>query len=227
MKLAALISGGKDSLYAMYLMVLQGHEIKYLLAVLPERTDSYMFHHPNAALAKLQAEAMGIRIVTKATSGEKEIELKDLRSLISCVKGEVEGIITGALASEYQKKRVERLCEELKLKSLAPLWHKDAESYWRELLSAGFEVIVTSVSAQGLDESWLGRKIDFQALEELKKLAKKYRFHLGFEGGEAETFVLDMPLFRKKIEVIKARKEWDGVRGVYIIEEARLAEKAA
>lgn len=225
MKLAALISGGKDSLYAAYLMALQ-HEIKYLIAVLPERNDSYMFHHPNVWATELQSEAMGIPLVKGSTAGEKEKELQDLKNLFLQVKDEVEGIVTGALASEYQKQRIDSLCEELGLKSIAPLWQKNAEQYWRELLSAGFEVIVTSVSAQGLDESWLGRKIDFQALEELKKLAKKYRFHLGFEGGEAETFVLDMPLFRKKIEVVKAKKEWDGARGSYIIEEARLVEKA-
>lgn len=87
MKLAVLISGGKDSLYAAYLMALQ-HEIKYLIAVLPERSNSYVFHHPNVWATELQSEAM---------------RLQDLKNLFLQVKDEVEGIVTGALASEYQK----------------------------------------------------------------------------------------------------------------------------
>lgn len=225
MNLAALISGGKDSLYAMYLMHRQGHRIKYLLVMHPRRTDSYMFHFPNLWVTELQSKAMGIPILKGSTAGEKEKELQDLRNLFLSSKGEVEGIVTGALASQYQKQRIDALCKELGLKSIAPLWHKNAERYWKELLSEGFEVVITSVSAQGLDESWLGRKIDFEALEQLANLAQKYRFHLGFEGGEAETLVLNMPLFKKRIEIKKARKIWEGTRGDYVIEEAELAEK--
>ncbi len=225
MNLAALVSGGKDSLYAMYLMHKRKHRIRYLLVMHPQRTDSYMFHFPNLWVVDLQSQAMGIPVVKGSTAGEKEKELQDLRNLFSSVKGEVEGIVTGALASQYQKQRIDSLCEELGLKSLAPLWHKNTEQYWEELLREGFEVIVASVSAQGLDESWLGKKVDREALEQLKLLAKKFRFHLGFEGGEAETLVLDMPLFKKRIEIKKARKEWDGRRGSYIIQEAELAEK--
>jgi len=101
------------------------------------------------------------------------------------------------------------------------------EELWKQLLENKFEVIVTSVAAMGLSKEWLGRKIDHKAFEELKKMAEKYRFHLGFEGGEAETFVLNMPLFKKKIVIKKARKMWDekSNTGKYIIEEASLIRK--
>ncbi len=226
MKLAALISGGKDSLYALYTMS-KKHEIAYLLTVFPERDDSYMFHHPNLSLTKLQAEAMGIPLLTRVTKGEKEKELEDLKRLFSKVKDRVDGIVSGALASRYQKQRIDKLCEELGLKSLAPLWGISGEELWKQLLENKFEVIVTSVAAMGLSKEWLGRKIDHEAFEELKKMAEKYRFHLGFEGGEAETFVLNMPLFKKKIVIKKARKMWDekSNTGKYIIEEASLMRK--
>lgn len=218
MKLAALTGGGKDSLYAMYLLS-KSNEIKYMLTLVPERKDSYMFHYPNVLLTKQQADAMGIPLRTIRTPGRKEEELDDLVALIKLVRSEIDGIVTGAIASEYQKSRVEKICSTLGLKCISPLWHIDTEAYWKDLLDAGFEVVITSVSAEGLDDSWLGRKIDFSALEELKKLSKKHRFHLAFEGGEAETFVTNMPLFRKPIRIKRARKEWDGKAGMYIIED--------
>ncbi len=227
MKLAALISGGKDSLYALYTMSKE-NEIAYLLTVFPEREDSYMFHHPNVGLTKLQAEAMGIPLITQTTKGEKERELEDLKKLFSKVKGKVDGIVSGALASRYQKQRIDRLCEELGLKSIAPLWGISGDELWKRLLENRFEVIVTSVSAMGLSKEWLGRRIDYKAFEELKKIAQRYRFHLGFEGGEAETLVLDTPLFKRKIIIRRARKVWDkkSNTGKYLIEEAELINKS-
>lgn len=225
MRLAVLSGGGKDSLYAAYLMHSMGHELRYLLTMYPAKAESYMFHYPDVHMTELQAEAMGIKRLVGTTPGEKEEELVELRELMAMVGGEVDGIVTGALASNYQRSRIEAICKDLGLASHAPLWQIDPEKLWEGLLGEGFEVIITSVSAQGLGEGWLGRRIDRQALQELTALARRHRFHLGFEGGEAETLVLDMPLFRKRIRVLKARREWDGTRGQYTIEEAELVEK--
>ncbi len=225
MKLGALVSGGKDSLLAVYLLHLRGHEIKYLISMLPVRTDSYMFHHPNAHLTELQAEAMGMPLISRETEGRKEEELIDLRDVVMSIKDEVDGIVTGALASRYQKDRIDAICKEAGLESLAPLWGKSGEELWKDLFNLGFDVVITSVAADGFGESWLGKKIDSNVFEDLKTLSEKHRFHLGFEGGEAETLVLDMPLFRRKIRIIRGTKEWDGVRGVYLVEEACLEDK--
>ncbi len=218
MKLAALVSGGKDSLFAAYVMHSQGFEVKYLVTILPEREDSYMFHHPNAHLTRYQADAMEIPLLTKSTKGEEEKELQDLKEIIGSAKDEIEGVVSGALFSEYQKQRIDVVCEELRLVSFAPLWHKNPEMLLREMLEAGFEIIITAVAAQGLNESWLGRRIDEKCIEELKELNKKYKIHISGEGGEFETLVLDMPMFREKLKITKARKEWDGVRGTYVVE---------
>lgn len=218
MKLAALVSGGKDSLFAAHIMHSQGFEIRYLVALLPEREDSYMFHRPNVHLTQHQAQVMGIPLLTKSTKGEEEKELRDLKEIIGSAKDEIEGVVSGALFSEYQKQRIDVVCEELRLVSFAPLWHKNPEMLLREMLEAGFEIIITAVAAQGLNESWLGRRIDEKCIEELKELNKKYKIHISGEGGEFETLVLDMPMFREKLEITKARKEWDGVRGTYVVE---------
>lgn len=217
MKLAALVSGGTDSLFAAYVMHSQGFEIRYLITLLPERADSYMFHHPNAHLTRYQAEAMGLPLLTKSTKGEEEKELQDLKEIISSVKGEIQGVVSGAVFSEYQKQRIDVICEELNLISFAPLWHKNPEMLLREMLESGFEIIITAVAARGLDESWLGRRIDEKCVEDLRELNKKYKIHMSGEGGEFETLVLDMPMFRKKLKILEARKEWSETSGTYVI----------
>lgn len=225
MRVGVLTSGGKDSLYAAYITHSQGYELKYLITVLPEKPYSYMFHYYNAGLTEFQARSMGIPLLQKTTKGEKEEELEDLKEAIRTVKNEIDAIVTGAIASEYQKQRIDIICEELKLSSFAPLWHKDYDMLLEDMLSTGFEIIITAVAAQGLDENWLGRKIDKQCIEDLKILSKKYKIQLAGEGGEYDTFVLNMPLFKSKLGVAKARKEWSGNSGAYIIEKLEKTKK--
>ena len=135
------------------------------------------------------------------------------------------GIYTGALASVYQKSRVERICSELRLECVSPLWGIDPQTHLRTLLREEFIVQVVSVSALGLEEVWLGRILDEKAIDELVSLGAKYKFHIGLEGGEGETFVLDCPLFSKRIEVIASQKHWRGDSGFLEIKEARAVPK--
>lgn len=178
-----------------------------------------MFHHPNVELTEVQADLMEIPLLSEETLGEKEEELKDLERLISRVRGEVEGILSGAIASNYQRSRIERICHKLGLDVIVPMWHINPEKYWEDLLDAGFRIIVSAVSAEGLDESWLGRVMDEVAVKELKEIRRRHTIHLAFEGGEAETSVLNCPLFRKEIKVVEAEKNWDGQRGTYNIKK--------
>ena len=217
MRLAALTSGGKDSLYVVYLARKEGHDIRYLLSMMPESHESYMFHHPNIKLSEIQAELMGIPLLVEKTSGEKEKELKDLERLILRVKDEVDGILTGVIASNYQRERIDRICKKFSLECISPLWHINPEKYWHELMRSGFRIMITSVSAEGLDKGWLGRIIDEKAIDELKELNRRFKIHLSFEGGEAETLVLDCPMFGKGIKIVEAKREWDGQRGTYVI----------
>lgn len=219
MELAALFSGGKDSTYALYKVMKEGHKIKYLVSVFPSRQDSWMFHYPGIELTKLQAKRMGIEQVIVKTIGIKEHEVLDLKKALERL--DVDGVVTGALASVYQKSRIDKICKELGLKSLSPLWHKDPIRLIKASRKAGFRAIITAVAAYGLDYNWLGREIDDRCLEDLKKLNKKYGIHIGFEGGEAESFVYDCPLFSKPVKIIKTKKIWDGVRGHLEILEAK------
>jgi ABC transporter with metal-binding/Fe-S-binding domain ATP-binding protein len=227
MKLAALLSGGKDSLYAAFLMDQQGYDIEYIINIISENPDSYMFHVPNAHLVRQQAKSMQIRLIEKTTKGEKETELKDLEDAIRKVRHRVGGIVSGAVASNYQKSRIDAICKNFSLQSFAPLWRRDPEELLREMLKAGFEIIITAVAAEGLGEEWLGRRIDERRIEDLKKLHKKYGVSINGEGGEYESLVLDCPLFSKKIEIVDAEKIWDtrSRSGVYRINEIKMVDK--
>ncbi len=226
MKVAVLFSGGKDSTMAYYKAIEDGHEVKYLVSLISDNPSSYMFHVANIHIAELSAQALGVEFIKKVTKGIKEEELEDLTNILKELKDNgVEAIYSGALHSVYQKSRIDKICDELGLKSCAPLWHSDPEDYMREIIELGFEVIITSVSAEGLDESWLGKKIDYSVLDDIIKLNKKYGMHMAFEGGEAETLVLDGPPFSKKIKIIDSEVIWDRDNGFYLIKDAVLEDK--
>ena len=195
--------------------------------MLPKRSDSWMFHHPAVQWTSLQAEAAGVPLFTAETSGVKEQELKQLQTSLSEIRGTygIDAVITGAIASEYQKSRVDRICDELGLRSIAPLWQKDPLLLIREQLSMGFCFIIVACMAMGLDQSWLGRQIDKNAVKELELIKTRYGVNPAFEGGEAETFVTDSPIFRRKIRIVEAKPRWTGDSGHLQILRAELVEK--
>jgi diphthine-ammonia ligase len=226
MNAAVLFSGGKDSTMAVYKAIEEGYNVEYLVTMISDNTESYMFHVPNIHITELSSQAMGIPLIKAKTLGEKEKELNDLKNILKELKDKgVEAIFAGALASEYQKSRIDQLCLDIGLESFAPLWHRDPKEYMEEIIELGFEVILISVSAEGLDESWLGRKIDSKLLDEIIILNSKYGMHMAFEGGEAETLVLDCPIFNKRIKIVESTNVWDRDSGHLLITDAVLEKK--
>jgi diphthine-ammonia ligase len=229
MKLAALFSGGKDSTYAIYLAKKLGHSVDVLLTLYPYSSESHLLHYPNIEFTQLQAESMKIpQLIEKTHSDDSENESKKLNNLIFLAKEKysIDGIVHGGILSEYQKDNFSLICEKNHLKIISPLWNKEPESYMKELLNENFEYIISTVSSAGLNDSWLGRIIDKNGLDELQKLQKKFRFNLNFEGGEAETFVTNCPLFEKRLLIQDSTTEWDGYRGRFEILEAKLKDNA-
>jgi ABC transporter with metal-binding/Fe-S-binding domain ATP-binding protein len=225
MKLAALFSGGKDSTYSIHLVTNQGHEVKCLLSIFPKSEESHLLHHPNMKWTSLQSKSMKIPQITgNSSSDETDAEIKVMEDVLIRAQKEygIEGIVHGGIKSNFQKNRFDNLCQKLNLKSFAPLWDLDAKQYLDELISSNFDFIITSVSSGGLDDSWLGKKIGKNEIEQLQKLSERFGFNLNFEGGEAETFVLNCPLFSHPIDILKGEKNWDGYRGRFEILDARL-----
>lgn len=223
MRVAVLATGGKDSALALYKVMNVCYEIEYLVSMIPLSEESWMFHYPNIHLVNLFAEAVGIPLVKAETSGEKEKELEDLKRLIE--KLDVEGIVSGAIASTYQKTRIEKICQQLKLKCIAPLWHEDPLAILKEILDLKFKAIITGVYAHGFSKEWLGRKIDHATIEDLKKLNDQYGISLVGEGGEYETLVLNAQFFKKRIKIVDAEAIWKNQNGYFLVKEAKLESK--
>ncbi|MEM2875571.1 MAG: TIGR00289 family protein [Candidatus Bathyarchaeia archaeon] len=223
MKVAALISGGKDSALALYYALKRGLEVSKIVTLIPLSEDSWMFHYPNAHLTRLFAEASGIPLVSKETSGRRDEELEDLKNILA--KLDIQGLVFGAVASRYQKERIDRICEELGVKSIAPLWGEDPYRVLDSLIKLRFEVIVVGVYAHGFDDSWLGRRIDAQTIQALTELNRKFGVSPIGEGGEYETLVLDAPFFIRKIKIIKSEKVWKRYSGYMNVLDAELEDK--
>ncbi|MEM4244467.1 MAG: diphthine--ammonia ligase, partial [Candidatus Bathyarchaeia archaeon] len=172
-------------------------------------------------------EALGLPMIRKATTGEPEKELNDLEEAIAqAVKDfRIEGVVTGAVESVYQTKRIQRICDRLRISCVNPLWKRNQKALLEELVAAGFEVIISGVFAYPLDKTWLGKKIDPPLIERLAHLSVAFGLSMAGEGGEIETTVLDAPLFKRKIEVLDYTVEAKGNSGVFIIKKARLAPK--
>jgi predicted ATP pyrophosphatase (TIGR00289 family) len=223
MRVAVLATGGKDSTLALFKVLNAGYEVKCLASMIPLREDSWMFHYPNIRLVDLFAEAVGIPLVKAESSGVKEEEVEDLKRLIARL--DVDGVVSGAIASEYQKSRVERICEELNLKCISPLWHKNPLEILNEIVDLKFDVIITGVYAYGFSKEWLGRKIDEATVKALIELNGRYGVSLVGEGGEYETLVLDAPLFKRQIKIIEAEKVWKDQSGYFTVKRAELESK--
>lgn len=194
MRVAALVSTGKDSTYAMQLAS-EDHEVMCLGSLIPRRPGSWMFHEPRKHLLGLFARATGLPLVSRETSGVEGEELADLRRVMARMKElGAEAVVNGAVASEYQRSRVEQLCDRLGLEAISPLWGRSGEPLLREMLASGMESVVVKVAAMGLDESWLGRSIDDEAIQELVELRDSNGVHVSGEGGEYETLVTASPL---------------------------------
>ena len=196
MKLCAAVSGGKDSWYAYYKMLKKGYEIPIVVTFIPKKDDSYMFHHPLADKVSLQAKQRMVKHYVFKVSGEKEKEVKEMKNKLKKIveKEKIDGLISGAVKSNYQKLRIDKICEDLGIKSFAPLWHMNEETLIREMIDSGFEFLITEICVEGI-ERWKNKIIGKKDLEEFIKDLKKARANVIGEGGEYESFVVKSPLF--------------------------------
>ncbi len=226
---AVLFSGGKDSTCACAKAIARGYAMACLVTMFSENKESYMLHTPNIEATELSARAIGLPRFVARTAGRKEEEILDIKSAIVQAKKEFgfRTLVTGAIASAYQKERIERIAKDCDLQLFSPLWGVDQEQYLRALVSEGYRFVITSVSAEGLDKSWLGCEIGQEEIEKLIRLSREFGFNPALEGGEAETLVLDCPIFKNgRIKILHSSVEWNGYFGLLRIEKAILEEKA-
>ncbi|MEM0448351.1 MAG: diphthine--ammonia ligase [Methanomassiliicoccales archaeon] len=223
MNLAALFSGGKDSTYAAYLMEQMGHRVSVLVSVVPEDPYSLVFHTPNLHLLPLMAEAMGKSMVTVHSDGSEEGDLEALARALSLIK--VDGVVTGAVASDYQWDRINGVCHKLGLRTFSPLWRKDQGLLMREIIGSGVRAMVVAVMAEGLGKEWLGRILDEKALEDLGSLKRSKGVSPSGEGGEYESLVLDSPLHIHPLVVSDYKSQISRDGGRILITHVELGDK--
>ena len=228
MKLACLFSGGKDSTYSVLKARGMGHETVCLITMHPPADDSLVFHYPNIRITRQLAESMQIPLVESEIQGRSiDDESRALEDAIVQARAQypIDGILTGGISSRFQKQVFDKICSNNKMTPVAPVWGSEPLEYMHELLDKGFQIMIVAVSAMGLGKEWLGTILDRASLAGLYALSKKNGFNVSFEGGEAETLVVDCPLYSKRLQVKRADIYWDGQRGMFEIREAALVEK--
>ena len=221
MRVAALYSGGKDSTYAVHVAQQRGWDVTHLISILPEDPASMLYHVPDLHVVPLLAQAMGIPLLQERAGAGEAAELDALKRGLS--KTEVDAVLVGAIASDYQHSRVNAIAHDLGMRVFAPLWRLDQERLLQDYLDAGIEAIFTSVSAEGLGREWLGRKLDPEAVNELLDLHRRVGLSPCGEGGEFETLVTFAPMFSRRLEILRAETRWDGSSGTLEIRDVRLA----
>ena len=227
MKALCLISGGKDSWYACQLARHMGLEISGIVNFISENEASYMLHVVNAKFVRMQAEAAGIKYHVFHVTGLKEMEVDEMkRHLRDVVKKEnIEMIVSGAVLSDYQKHRIDMICEELGIISYAPLWHKDEEMILREVVSAGIKFVVVRTAADGID-GWIGKEINAENVDDFIESLKRAGVNLMGEGGEYETFVTSSPIFKHELKIREYEiKQDEGAKNFLIKEIGTLASE--
>jgi diphthine-ammonia ligase len=228
MRLASLFSGGKDSTFSIFKMKELGHEVVCLITMKPQTDDSLLFHYPNSGLTKQLGEAMEIPSFRFALNkSSKEEEVKSLEYAIKKIKSihNIQGLVHGGISSVFQKDNFQRICSKQELEIFAPIWGIEPFRYMTHLIDQKFCIKIVGVSAMGLDQNWLGVTLDKHSLGKLEFLSKKYGFNLTFEGGEAETLIVDCPIFKKRLKINDFKIHWDGQRGIFEILEASLVSK--
>jgi len=228
LRVACLFSGGKDSTYSLYLAKQWGLSVDCLLTLIPHSVESYLFHSPNIWTTQLQSQALQIPIIMKQINSISiDDECDKLDELINQANKDykIDGIVHGGISSNFQKNKFNKICERYNLKLISPLWQIDQYDYMNNLLKNNFVIQIISVSSMGLDVNSLGIILNHSTLQDLFKLSRKYGFNISFEGGEAETIVLDCPIFRKRLEILTSKIQWDGQRGIVEISDIVLLDK--
>ena len=207
MKVAALWTGGKDSALACYKAIKDGHEVAHLV--------TFLWQTPSSAhdldLIRLQSEALGIPFLWFKLEKPYFEAYKEAMKTLEKEYG-IQAIVTGDISyvDNFHGNWIDSVCEGTGIKVIKPLWGLNRSEILNELLSRGFKVIFTCVKQPWFSESWLGRTIDKQSVQELGQLNERYGMDMCGEIGEYHTMTLDAPLFKHPIEISQSTKEHIG-----------------
>lgn len=162
-------------------------------------------HGQSPDLLQVQSQAIEIPLVQRRTTGDNyEAEFKNM--LLAFKQEGVGGGVFGDIDFNEHRQWIDRVCQEVAIAPHLPLWGKSQDKILRDFIGLGFEAIVVTTRADLLGEEWLGRKVDLDFLKQLDELRKTEDITLCGEAGEYHTFVIDGPLFKKRLEILKTKK---------------------
>jgi len=227
MRVAILYSGGKDSTMSLYFALKKGWDVVALIAVKPKNTEAYLWHYATVEWTLLSSEALGIPLILlKSNKIGPDEEAKELEKVFDRIK--IDALLLGGVGlQKTQIRAIEKVAKKYNINIIVPHQNMDHYDLFKEAIQLGFDIRITQVATEGLGPEWLGRRVDLGTLEQLKKLSEKCGFHIGFEGGYADTFVVDGPIFKKRIEFTNTSKVWDNKTssGYLEVKEANLVPK--
>jgi len=200
MKCLSSWSGGKDGCLALYQALQAGHKISHLVNFISKKYKRVRFHGTEAELIQLQAKALGLPLLQNETEDD-DYEPAFKKAVKSLLPHNIRGMIFGDIYIQEHKDWVERVCRELGIKALEPLWGKLPEKVLREFFNAGFEAVIISADSKLIAEKWVGRKVDKGFI----KYLKDRELDPCGEKGEYHTLVVNGPIFRKKIKISRSK----------------------
>ena len=212
----------------MFEMIKRGHDLVCLISIQSLTNDSMLFHLPNIHLTEILANAINLpvrKFQSKIPSLSDEVLILE-KALVSIIdEFGIQGIVHGGISSNFQKKNFDGVCNKLGISVFSPLWNLEPSNYLHKIIDQDFEIVIVAVSALGLDREWLGTVLNHNNLKKLESLSLKYGFNLNFEGGEAETIVIDCPIYKKKLKIKQGIVKWSGDNGIFEITEYELIDK--
>ena len=201
MILAGSWSGGKDSCLACYKTIKEGYPIRYLLNFISNQYKRCCFHGIEANLIHLQAELIGIPLIQKEVSPDMEKYETEFKAAVSELKKKgIEGMVFGDIYLEEHRDWVERVCHDLEIVPIEPLWNNSSLRTAEEFIDVGFKAIVVSCKADLFGKDFVGRYVDKDFLQELNS---RNICPCG-ENGEFHTFVIDGPMFKRGIQILES-----------------------
>lgn len=195
-------SGGKETSLACYRAMQKNFGIRYLLNMVSEDGEYSRSHGIGADLLRAQAEAIGSPIVQRKTTWNTyEEEFK--KAALDLKKEGIEAGVFGDIDVQEHRDWVERVCNEVGINALLPLWKGERVELLKEFIQTGFKAIIVATNSDFLGKEWLGREINGEFIEGLKAIGD---VDLCGERGEYHTFVYDGPIFKKSVEFIIGKK---------------------
>ena len=205
-------SGGKDSCLACYRALQSGYKIISLVNFISREYKRVRFHGTDSRLIQVQSELLGIPLCQKMTSPD-DYEPAFKTAVAGFKPLGIKGMVFGDLYLDEHKQWVERVCGELGIEAIEPLWKIDTEKIMNDFINESFEAVIVSSQKKSVDREWIGRTVDREFLEYLKT---KPEVDICGENGEYHTFVVSGPLVRGRID--RKEKEVIGRDGYWFLD---------